>query len=525
MAHAADPSRGIGACSPHRRRILAGGLALAALNFAPKGRAQPHFADDPFSLGVASGYPTPSGFTLWTRLAPQPLTPGGGMPNAPVKVRWEIARDEQFRHVVQRGDALAEPGWAHAVHVDVSGLPSGHAYCYRFSAGDAVSATGRTRTAPAADASPKVLRLALASCQHYEHGYYAAYRHMLNDDLDLVVHVGDYIYEGSWGPLKVRTHAGPDPHTLDEYRIRYACYKRDRDLQRAHAAYPWLGVWDDHEVENDYARDRSQYSADTAAFLARRAAAYRAYYEHLPLPARMRPAADGMRIYTTATWGRLAQIALLDTRQYRSYAPCWETVLDEFGRACGAREDPAATLLGAAQEQWLDDALAHSNARWNLVAQQVLMARSDLFPGPREQLPRQSWDGYPAARTRLFDSFARHAVTNPVVLSGDVHSFWVNDLRRDFLQPATPPVAAEIVTTSISSYGGADDRYINEVRRDAPHVKFATARFRGYARLNVTPARTECDLRAVVRVQDPETRGFTLSSWLIDDGRPGIARA
>jgi alkaline phosphatase D len=238
----------------------------------------------------------------------------------------------------------------------------------------------------------------------------------------------------------------------------------------------------------------------------------------------MRPTPDGMRIYTTATWGRLAQLALLDTRQYRSYPPCRHTQTDEFGRVCGDFSDPNATLLGAIQEAWVDRTLQNATAQWNLLAQQILMARSDEFPGPEEKLRTQSWDGYPAARTRLFDSLVNYRVSNPIILSGDVHSFWVNDLRRDFLRPEQAPVAAEIVTTSISSYGG-DDSYINLVRQDAPHVKFATARFRGYARLDVTPVRTTCDLRAVVKVQDPASLGFTLSSWVVENQRAGIARA
>ncbi len=506
-----------------RRRFLLGGICLAAAR-PTRVWATPRFDDDPFTLGIASGYPSPDGFTLWTRLAPRPFEPGGGMPTESVEVHWEVAHDAGFKRVIVQGEARADAAWGHSIHIDVAGLPADRAYCYRFRIGDAVSPTGRTRTAPATTAESKLLRLALASCQHYEHGYYAAYRHMLADDLDLVVHVGDYIYEGSWGPTKVRPHVGADPHTLAEYRIRYACYKTDPDLQNAHAAYPWLAVWDDHEVENDYARDRSVYYAENARLLARRAAGYQAYYEHLPLPARMRPTANAMPIYTATSWGRLAQLALLDTRQYRSYPPCNNALADDFGRKCGVRSDPAATLLGPVQEAWLDHALRVSTAQWNLVAQQLLMARSDGSAGPAESLQTQSWDGYPAARNRMLDSFVEHQVANPIVLSGDVHNFWVNDLRRDFLDPAQTPVAAEIVTTSISSFGGTDD-YITQVRRDAPHVKFATARFRGYARLDVTPARTICDLRAVAQIEDPASNGYTLSSWIVEDGRPGITRA
>lgn len=512
--------------STRRRRVLAGSLAGVTLGMLPRAVVGlPRFVDDPFTLGVASGYPQPGGITLWTRLAPRPYEPAGGLASGQaLPVRWEIAADERFRQLVMHGDVLAEPRWGHSVHVDIRGLQPGRSYCYRFRSGDAVSPVGRTRTAPAPGGLPRQLRFALASCQHYEHGYYAAYRHMLADDLDFVVHVGDYIYEGSWGPVRIRDHVGPDPKTLDEYRVRYACYRSDPDLRAAHAAYPWFNVWDDHEVENDYARDRSIYESDSAAFLARRAAAYQAFYEHLPLPAGMRPGPAGMRIHSAARWGQLAGLALLDTRQYRSYPPCRRSARDRYGRTCGDWQDASATLLGTRQEAWLNDVCRHGNARWNLFAQQVLMARADADPGPAARLQTQAWDAYPAARTRFLQMLENFKVANPVVLSGDVHSFWVNDLKQDFGTPRAPAVAAEIVTSSISSWSG-DDAYIAQVRRDAPHVKFATARFRGYVRLDVNPARIQADLRAVVRVSDPASRGFTLSSWVVENGRAGIARA
>lgn len=498
--------------------------ASAGLLLSPRALATKRpLAEDPFTLGVASGYPIPDGVTLWTRLAPRPFAPMGGMDGQAVIVHWEMAHDEDFRQPIARGEASAEAAWGYSVHVDVRGLAAGRWYFYRFHVGGSTSAVGRTRTAPALSEVAPRLRMGLACCQHYEHGYFSAYRHLLADDPDLVVHVGDYIYEGSWGEQVVRRHTGRDPHTLEDYRARYACYRLDPDLQRMHGAAPWLTIWDDHEVENDYARDRSNYHDDRATFLARRAAAWQAFYEHLPLPASMRPTAEGMRIHTALSWGSLAQIALLDTRQYRSYPPC-RTAEDKLGRPCRAFEDPAATMLGDDQEAWLEHALRTSPARWNLVAQQLSLARYDEVPGPGEKLHTQSWDAYPHARRRLLEVMAEKRVTNPVVLGGDWHAFWANDLLHDFRTPDARPVAAEIVTTSLSALG-PDESIVRAVRREAPWLKFGTARYRGYVRLEVTPERLDCDMRAVAEVTDRHSACLALSSWKVENGRPGIVRA
>ncbi|MFZ9150608.1 MAG: alkaline phosphatase D family protein [Burkholderiales bacterium] len=306
-----------------RRSLLIRSAALSAALALPATRilAQPRFAQNPFSLGVASGYPQPESVVLWTRLAPDPLN-GGGMPDANVPVRWEIAADAKFSKIVDRGEGLAMPQLAHAVHVQAKGLAPSHWYWYRFMAGDAVSTVGRTRSAPAADDARGKLSFAVASCQHYEHGFYAAYRDMAGQELDFVMHVGDYIYESSWGKGRVRDHHIPEPYTLADYRNRYAQYKMDPNLQAAHAACPWLVTWDDHEVDNDYANDRSQDLDPVEAFLARRAAAYQAYYEHMPLPPGTFSGGPNMKIYGTHAMGQLARIQLLDMRQYRDYHVC-----------------------------------------------------------------------------------------------------------------------------------------------------------------------------------------------------------
>ena len=238
-----------------RRRFLSTLGVGSALLLAGRGgaiRAATGVREYPFTLGVASGEPSSDGFVIWTRLAQDPFVDVSAYPHA-VNVDWEIAEDERMTRIVRRGSALADPEWAHSVHVDVEGLRADRWYWYRFHCDGEASPIGRSRTLPAIGAPMQRLRLAVASCQHFEHGYFSAYRHMLDDDLDLIVHVGDYIYEGSWG-TRLREHeSARGAVTLADYRNRHACYKRDPDLQAAHAAYPWLLTWDDHEVSNDYA--------------------------------------------------------------------------------------------------------------------------------------------------------------------------------------------------------------------------------------------------------------------------------
>jgi alkaline phosphatase D len=513
-----------------RRVLLKGALALGASHLAqPVARravAQPS-RSGPFTLGVASGYPSPTGVVLWTRLAPSPSTPGGGMAPEAVPVEWEVATDERLARVVQRGVASATPSFAHAVHVEVDNLEPARWYWYRFRAGGEVSGIGRTRTAPAANAGGARLRLAVASCQHYEQGYYAAYRHMLADDLDLVLHVGDYIYESSWGQDHVRKHDAPEPRTLDDYRIRHALYKSDPDLQAAHAAYPWLCTWDDHEVQNDYANDRSERLDDPQRFLQRRAAAYKAYYEHMPLRNQMAPQGPHMRLFARVGFGRLAQIVLLDGRQYRSPQPCaapgrggGSSVED-----CRERLDSRLTMLGEQQERWLHEGLDRSTARWNVMAQQTLMAQLDRRPGPGRLFWTDGWDGYPAARRRLLEYLATRKPSNPIVLGGDVHSFWVADLKPDFDDPRSPVVATEFVATSITSQFRRRQEDLDALRVDNPHIRFGNGTRRGYVRVEITPDQLRADLRTVRSVTRPHAEVDTLATFVVDDGRPGATRA
>ncbi len=495
--------------------------SLAALGAAPL-LAQPRFRTHPFRLGVASGYPHASGFVLWTRLM-------GDLPEQTIPVNWEVGTDDALRTVVASGVAQASVDWAHSVHVEPSGLEPDRWYWYRFRAGDALSPVGRTRTAPAASASPARLKFAFASCQHYEQGWFNAYRHIVKDEPDLLVFLGDYIYESSWGREHVRSHDAAEPYSLEAYRQRHALYKTDAGLQEAHRSMPWILTWDDHEVDNDYADDRPEDGMPQEQFLVRRAAAYRAYYEHIPLPARMRPKGPDMRIYTEFDWGRLARFCLLDDRQYRSWQACprpgrrggSNTVDIE---SCPQLFNPNRSMLGRAQERWLQGALERSAARWNVLAQQTPMAQFDQLPGPGRRAWTDGWDGYPAARQRLLDFIHARKIRNPAVIGGDVHSFNVSDLKLDFDDPGSPVVASEFVCSSITSQAWPQEK-LNAFLPDNPHMKLVDSRYRGYVRVDLAPQGMNVDLRIVDSVREPEAACSTLASYTVEDGRPGPLRS
>lgn len=505
-----------------RRRFIARSLALGAAAFLSPVRARAaervRFVADPFSLGVASGAPRPDGVVLWTRLAPRPFD-GGGMDPVAVEVRWEVAEDAAFARIVRRGTELAQPARVHAVHAEVDGLEPAREYHYRFIAGGEASPAARTRTAPAPGRGDERLRLALASCQHFEQGYYVAHRHLASEGVDLVAFVGDYIYESSSARDPVREHATGEPHTLDEYRGRYAQYKLDRDLQAAHACAPWIVTWDDHEVDNDYADDRAEDLEPD--FLARRAAAYRAYIEHMPLRPSALLAGGGTRIYGRHPWGALATLHVLDDRQYRSHQACPKPLRggsNVVGPGCTERLDASRTMLGEAQEHWLDEGLAQSNAAWNVIVQQTLMAPAGR-PGPRGLLHwTDGWDGYPAARARLLASIARRKPRNPVVLGGDVHCHYVADLHADPGRPESPVVAAEFCGTSISSHGPRPD-LVREIAAANPHIRLADGARRGYIVLDFDRGRLQARLRVVETVKARESPVATLAAYVVEDGR------
>jgi alkaline phosphatase D len=510
-----------------RRLFLAYAASLSSLPFlatrSEGADGRPGFPADPFSLGVASGDPDHNSVVLWTRLAPVPLAPDGGMPNAPVEVRWEIAEDEAMKTGVQRGTVTATPLLGHSVHVEATGLKPDHWYWYRFQSGEATSPVGRTRTLPDPMANPARLRFAFASCQHYEAGLFTAYEQMAKDELDLVFHLGDYIYEGPGRDTGVRRHAGPKLFTLSDYRIRYSQYRADPHLHGMHARCPWFVTWDDHEVENNYAADISQRPMeDPAEFLIQRANAYQAYYEMMPLRRRSIPRGPDLPLYRKASFGRLAELFVLDTRQYRTDQPNGDRAseLNEAALASGN------SLLGAKQRDWLQSGLAASSGRWNVLAQQVMMAMVDRAPGDTDRYSMDQWPGYAHERMALMQFCAERKVANPVVLTGDIHSNWVNDLRVDDRKPEMPVVATEFVGTSITSGGNGVDKpaRLDTLLAENPCVRFHNQQ-RGYARCTVTPREWRTDYVVVEDVLRPNGKIINRASFVVEAGKPGVKPA
>ena len=513
---------------PSRRTFLAYGAAVAALPWLGA-RAlgavvrKASFASDPFTLGVASGDPTSTGVVLWTRLAPRPLEPGGGLGTEAIEADWEIADDEGMKRVVARGKALATPQLGHSVHVEARGLRPDRWYWYRFRAGDAESRVGRARTLPGPDADPESLRFAFASCQNYEAGLFTAYEHMAKDELDLIVHLGDYIYEDKGRDGKVRKHLGEEILGLDDYRIRHAQYRSDPHLQAAHARCPWFVTWDDHEVDNNYANDASELiGVDAASLLARRANGYQAYYEMMPLRRRSLPSGPHMRLYRKASFGRLAELLVLDTRQYRTDQPNGDTLSPINAAAL----DPANTLLGAEQAGWLKASLLESRGTWNILAQQVMMGLVDFAPGEPGKFAMDQWPGYVRERMEVARFLADRRVPNPVVLTGDIHCNWVNDLRVDDRRAEQPVVATEFVGTSISSggNGSADTKNQGLLQAENPCVRFFNDQ-RGYVRCTVTPGSWRSDYVVVEDVTTPGAPAVTRASFAVEAGKPGAQTA
>ncbi|MBL9206538.1 MAG: alkaline phosphatase D family protein [Opitutaceae bacterium] len=521
------PLAGSGQVLP-RRAFLTASLSFAAAALVSNralgqvGRA-PGFSANPFSLGVASGDPAPDGVVLWTRLAPRPLEPGGGMTPEPVEVAWQVAEDEGMGRVVAQGTATAQFAWAHSVHVEVEGLRPDRWYWYQFKVGSVVSPKGRTRTLPAAHVRPERLRFAFASCQKYETGYYTAFEHLAREDLDLVLHLGDYIYEKADGKGAVRTHGTPEIFTLDDYRARYAVYKSDPALQAAHAIAPWIVTWDDHEVSNNYAGSipENPEATTTADFLRRRAAGYQAYYEHMPLRRSALPHGPDLLLYRRLGYGTLASFHVLDTRQYRTDQP-----QDDGVKPVGpVLLDPKGTIMGDRQRDWLFRGLEQSPAVWNSLAQQVMVARVDREPGPGVAVSMDKWSGYEYERRRLLAHLRDRKVNNPVVLTGDIHTHWANEIPADPDRADDPSVATEFVGTSISSSGDgeAKPRYLDSLMAENPGVKFHNSH-RGYVRCEVTPTSWRADFRTVPYVSRRGAPLETPASFVVESGRPRLNR-
>lgn len=516
-----------------RRRMMAAGLgAFLAPALDPRqALAQPVFADYPFQLGVAAGDPAADGFVIWTRLAPDPLAPGYGMPARPVALTWEVAEDESFSRIAAKGEAVARPELGHAVHVEVAGLAPARTYHYRFVAGAERSLTGRARTTPAAGAAVSQVRFGVVGCQHYEQGYYTAHRRLAEEDeLDFVFCYGDYIYEGRsarvWnsgaGPrANLRQHVGQEIYSLDDYRRRYAQYKMDADLQASHAAAAWFVSWDDHEIDNNWAGDLDQDGTDPALFRLRQQSAMQAYYEHMPLRRAALPTGSAMRLYRRADYGRLMRVNVLDTRQYRTDQAC----ADRWG-VCNELERANAEMLGQAQERFVFDSLATSPARWNVLAQQVMVMDLDRDPGPAYMANPDTWGGYRSPRGRLLRHIRDRQVSNPVILTGDEHQNYAGEVHLDGRDPGPAPIATEFVATSITSGGDGVDQQARMVAVQAanPQLKFNNSQ-RGYLLCDVTAERFQTAFRVLDKVSEPGGVVSTRATFAVPAGETRLTSA
>lgn len=514
-----------------RRQLLSLAAASAALISLPAvswGRL--HWPTNPFSLGVASGSPTSTSLVLWTRLGQTALRQTD-RERTSIDVVWQIAHDAQFSQILQHGRLKATPQLGHSLHAEVAGLAPGRHYFYRFLTGEAVSTVGRTRTFPEPQAQTKNLRLAYASCQRWGDGYYAAYRDMREQNLDVVMFLGDYIYEYPPSAFRdVRPTTGDWVVTLDDYRERYALHKSDPDLQAMHAACPWIVTWDDHEVQNDYAALYEGSGHAASDFAARRRAAYQAFYENMPVryadfAELLTSQGEQVRIFGSAQFGQLATLYNLDNRQYRHRQAC--TPGDRPGGArinpkrCELLEREYRTLLGEQQEQWLKRQFEKSPTQWNLICQQSLL-------GPRNNgsttpsIWNDGWGGYPAARQRLIDAMRTTRLSNPIVLGGDVHQNWVGQILSDYDQAESPVVGVEFCGTSISSRSWATEAELTRILKHSPYFVFANAEYRGYGVVDVTQQNLTTTLRAVKNIKDPNSEVFTLARFGVDTGQTTI---
>ena len=505
--------------SPLRRRLL---QAVLAAGSTPLFIRHALAADTQrFGLGLASGCPRATSVVLWTRLT------GTALPAA-AEVRWEMAEDEAFSRIVARGSEQAVLADAHSVHAEPTGLMPDRWYWYRFSALGARSTAGRTRTTPAANASAPRLRFAIASCQRWDHGDYAAWGDMAKQELDVVLFLGDYIYENATAPDRrtPRQHLGGVCHSLDDYRQRYAQYKADPQLQAMHARAPWILTWDDHEIENDWAGNVSQ--SLEPHFEIRRAAAAKAYWEHQPFSKAMRPRGPAMPLYDHYDWGNLARIITLDDRQFRSSQVC-----PKPGRGggntvslgdCPDFLDPQRTLLGARQERWLAKTW-DTRRPWNLLAQQTLMSRMNWQENPQKPGTywTEGWDGYPLARQRLLQDLAACAPANTVVLGGDVHANYVSDLKLNFDDEKSAVLATEFCGTSISSEG-LDQARVDRALPHNPHLRYGRADQHGYMAFDLQAGRLDVQLRTVRSIWDAASPIDVSARFSVEAGQAGAVQ-
>ena len=519
----------------NRRHFLTGATLVGLAAPAIVG-AQGILRDFPFKLGVAAGDPASDGFVIWTRLAPEPMERHGGMPLTNVPVEWEVASDTGFRDVVAKGTELARPELAHSVHVEVAGLLPDRPYYYRFTAAGERSLRGRALTLPAPGARVDALKFGVAGCQHFESGFYGAYRHMAREDLAFVYHYGDFIYEyqqnylyDSGLPIRpVRRYEQRALFDVTDFRAAYAQTLLDIDQQAVRSVHAHLSSFDDHEIINNWVSDAANWKMDLPGndpdaapadvFMLKKQAALQAWYEHMPVRKALLPRGGMIAMNREFRYGDLMAMQLLDTRQYRTDQPCG----DGFKPACSDVFAKDRQVLGKAQEEWLGRNLARGGAMWNTLAQQVTMMSLDRRRRPDETqkiLNIDSWAGYEEPRQRILSRFA--GLKNCIVLTGDEHQNFCGDLvQRDKV------VGAEFVATSISSGGDGSDKRsgTDEWLARNPELKFANDQ-RGYLVCEVGREAWQTHFMVVDKVTTPVNNLSKRATAVVENGVAGIKMA
>lgn len=495
-----------------RRYFLAGSIAglsnLASIRWT-RAASKPLFR-----LGIASGDATSNAVVLWTRIAPEPMLADGGLGNTAVPVTWEVAVDPAMDTVIRRGEQLASPALGHSVHIDVQGLDPGRNYWYRFAVDNQYSATGRTQTLAQ---NPTNCRFVSTSCQNYTHGYFVAYDHIVADQPEFVLHLGDYIYDTSFGETFRDHDSEKAPTTLAEFRRRHALYKTDEHLQHAHSQLPFFTVLDNHDALED--NNPAQYP--------QRAAAYQAWYEHMPVrgfhPAR--PNQFDMQRHILV--GDLMQIALLDTRQFRDKKDLCANLEPSLGFGnyrprCEELFAPDRSMLGTRQESWLYDVLRDNQANWNVVASSGPVTPIRIQHEGKELGYIGSWGAYPANRQRLNDAIRSAKKGHPIILSGDLHSFWALDGNR-ISDPIDQVPAVEFVSSSISAnWPEPLARPIRENLDNNPQIEFYEGAERGYLLHDVSRTQWQTRYRAVGDASNKGAGVRDIKSYSVEKGQPGL---
>lgn len=522
----------------NRRQFLiqAGAMSLMLYLNPTVVWATPTFKQNPFNLGVASGEPSSDGFVIWTRVIPKPLQIDGGMPNKSVEVQWEIASDPEFKSIIQSGVEIAHPDLAHSVHVEVEKLDSSSSYWYRFKLADYVSTVGKTKTLPTATQHLNAVTLAVVGCQNYEAGYFTAYDYLSKESgIDAVYHYGDYIYEGGIGhgssrgydDLRVsvaeRRHINEEPFNLKDYRLRYAQYKTDPHLQKAHAVFPFIITIDDHEIVNNWAGLHDANGMPEAEFIKRRAAAFQAWYEHIPVRRSQQPKDHNLLTHRSFDFGNLLRLSVLDTRQHRDNRLCTVAQKKEGITWCRKESTETETMLGVEQEKWLEQQMQH-NKRWNVLAQQVMLMpydRQKKRDGKVSISGKDSWDGYPIARKKFIQSLKKYPQHNNIILTGDIHQYFVGVLPENPLDFSSKALATELLTTSISSSGNGikirpGQEYLLERN---PHMQYINDQ-RGYQLVTFNQNQCITELKIIDQVEKPGGIMTTAAKFVIDVGNP-----